>query len=150
MTNARVGQITDYDKLTLEIWTNGSIRPEEALNIAANILKDQLNIFINFEETKSEELIEVNEGKKKKEQLQMLKELLNKSVDELEFSVRSANCLKNANILTIGELVQKTEQEILQMKNFGRKSLNEIKSVLEEMGLHLGMNVEEILSSDAQ
>ena len=143
VTNARVGQITDYDKLTLEIWTNGSIRPDDAVALAAKILKDQLNIFINFEELPDELPSEDDEEKKKRE-VETLREQLTKSVDELELSVRSANCLKNANIQNIRELVQKTEQEILQTKNFGRKSLNEIKEVLEGMGLQLGLNIEEL------
>jgi DNA-directed RNA polymerase subunit alpha len=145
VTNARVGQITDYDKLTLEVWTNGSIKPDDAVALAAKILKDQLNIFINFEEL-PEELPSVDDEEKKKRDLEALREKLTKGVDELELSVRSANCLKNANIKDIKELVQKTEQEILQTKNFGRKSLNEIKEVLEEMGLHLGMNIRDLTS----
>lgn len=149
VTNARVGQITDYDRLTLEVWTNGTIKPDDAVALAAKILKDQLNIFINFEEPPEELPCEDNEEKKKKE-LEALREKLTKSVDELELSVRSANCLKNANIQYIGELVQKTEQEILQTKNFGRKSLNEIKEVLEGMGLWLGTNVEELTSPKDQ
>jgi len=136
VTNARVGQITDYDKLTLEVWTNGSTSPEDAVSIAAKILKDQLSIFIQFEE--DEEAFEVEEDA----QTEKLNENLFKSVDELELSVRSANCLKHANIKYIGELVQKTEQEILATKNFGRKSLNEIKEILAEMGLSLGMKLE--------
>jgi DNA-directed RNA polymerase subunit alpha len=140
VTNARVGQITDYDKLTFEVWTNGSIRPDDALALAAKILKDQLNIFINFEEP-AEEFSSEDDEEKKKKALEDLREKLTKSVDELELSVRSQNCLKNANIQSILELVQKTEQEILQTKNFGRKSLNEIKEVLEGMGLQLGMNI---------
>ncbi|RLB07526.1 MAG: DNA-directed RNA polymerase subunit alpha [Deltaproteobacteria bacterium] len=142
VTNARVGQITDYDKLTLEVWTNGSVKPDDAVALAAKILKDQLNIFINFEEPPEDQYSEIDEEKIKREQ-EELRERLSKSVDELELSVRSANCLKNANIRYIGELVQKSEQEILQTKNFGRKSLNEIKEVLAEMGLHLGMKTEE-------
>jgi DNA-directed RNA polymerase subunit alpha len=149
VTNARVGQITDYDKLTLEVWTNGSIKPDDAVAIAAKILKDQLNIFINFEEP-PEELPSENDEEKKKRELETLRDLLTKGVDELELSVRSANCLKNASIQNIRELVQKTEQEILQTKNFGRKSLNEIKEVLEGMGLRLGMNIEGLLSSQDQ
>ena len=143
VTNARVGQITDYDRLILEVWTDGSIRPEDAVGLAAKILKEQLNIFINFEEPPEEEEEEGEESQghsfADEEDLQ---EKLMKTVDELELSVRSANCLKNANIRYIGELVQKTEQEILQTKNFGRKSLNEIKEVLATMGLSLGMKVE--------
>ena len=149
VTNARVGQITDYDKLTLEVWTNGSIKPDDAVALAAKILKDQLNIFINFEELPEEVPSEDDEEKKKKK-LEVLREQLTKGVDELELSVRSANCLKNASIQNIRELVQKTEQEILQTKNFGRKSLNEIKEVLEGMGLRLGMNIEGLLSPQDQ
>jgi DNA-directed RNA polymerase subunit alpha len=149
VTNARVGQITDYDKLTLEVWTNGSIKPDDTVALAAKILKDQLNIFINFEELPEELPSEDNEEKKKRE-LEKLRELLTKGVDELELSVRSANCLKNASIQTIRELVQKTEQEILQTKNFGRKSLNEIKEVLEGMGLRLGMSIDSLLSTQEQ
>ena len=149
VTNARVGQITDYDKLTLEVWTNGSIKPDDAVALAAKILKDQLNIFINFEELPEEVPSEDDEEKKKK-RLEVLREQLTKGVDELELSVRSANCLKNASIQNIRELVQKTEQEILQTKNFGRKSLNEIKEVLEGMGLRLGMNIEGLLSPQDQ
>ena len=145
VTNARVGQITDYDKLTLEVWTNGSIKPDDAVAIGAKILKDQLNIFINFEEP-PEELPSEDDEEKKKRELEKLRDLLTKGVDELELSVRSANCLKNASIQNIRELVQKTEQEILQTKNFGRKSLNEIKEVLEGMGLRLGMNIDGLLS----
>jgi DNA-directed RNA polymerase subunit alpha len=144
VTNARVGQITDYDRLTLEVWTDGSLNPEEAVVHASKILKDQLSIFITFEEEEEEEEeekeeIEVSgdEGEKKG-----LNENLFRSVDELELSVRSANCLKHANIKLIGDLVQKTEAEILATKNFGRKSLNEIKEILAEMGLSLGMKVE--------
>jgi DNA-directed RNA polymerase subunit alpha len=143
VTNARVGQITDYDKLTLEIWTNGTIRPNDAVALAAKVLKDQLSIFINFEEP-VEELPSEDDEETKKKKLEELREKLTKSVDELELSVRSANCLKNANIQYISELVQKTEQDILQTKNFGRKSLNEIKEVLKGMGLHLGMNVADL------
>jgi DNA-directed RNA polymerase subunit alpha len=136
VTNARVGQITDFDKLTLEVWTNGCVRPEDAVAYAAKILKDQLSIFINFEE---EPEIEEEEPEEERERLN---EHLFKSVDELELSVRSANCLKHANIKLIGELVQKTESEILATKNFGRKSLNEIKEILAEMGLNFGMKLE--------
>jgi DNA-directed RNA polymerase subunit alpha len=138
VTNARVGQITDYDKLNLEIWTDGSLNPEEAVAHAAKILKDQLAIFITFEEEEEEE-VETNEDKAESEKLN---ENLFRSVDELELSVRSANCLKHANIKLIGDLVQKTEAEILATKNFGRKSLNEIKEILADMGLGLGMKLE--------
>ncbi len=149
VTNARVGQITDYDKLTLEVWTDGSILPEDAVAYAAKILKEQMNPFINFEE--EPEPIEEEE----EEEEEKLNENLFRPVSELELSVRSANCLKNANITLIGELVQKTEQEMLKTKNFGRKSLNEIKSILEEMGLSLGMKLEnfppvELLEEDAE
>lgn len=136
VTNARVGQITDYDKLTLEVVTNGCLEPEDALAYAAKILKDQLSIFINFEEEPETEEEDLGQEQER------LNENLFKSVDELELSVRSANCLKHANIQLIGELVQKTESEILATKNFGRKSLNEIKEILEEMGLSLGMKLE--------
>jgi DNA-directed RNA polymerase subunit alpha len=134
--NARVGQRTDYDKLTLEVWTDGSVAPVDAVAYSAKILKEQTNIFINFDE---EPEPEPEEPEKKEEPLN---ENLYRSVEELELSVRSANCLKNANIKHIGELVQKTEQEMLKTKNFGRKSLNEIKEVLAEMGLKLGMTLE--------
>lgn len=136
VTNARVGQITDYDKLTLEVWTDGSVLPEDAVAYAAKILKEQMNPFINFEE-EPEPTEEEEEEKEEK-----LNENLFRPVSELELSVRSANCLKNANITLIGELVQKTEAEMLKTKNFGRKSLNEIKSILEEMGLSLGMKLD--------
>ena len=136
VTNARVGQQTDYDKLTLEIWTNGAVTPEDALAFAAKILKEQLNIFINFEEVAEPEEPQVNEEQEK------LNENLWRTVDELELSVRSANCLQNANIKYIGELVQKTESEMLKTKNFGRKSLKEIKDTLDDMGLSLGMKLD--------
>lgn len=136
VTNARVAQRTDYDKLTLEVWTDGSIMPRDAVAYAAKILKEQLTIFINFEE-EDEPLEEEREKPEQK-----LNENLFRSVDELELSVRSSNCLKNANIHLIGELVQKTEAEMLKTKNFGRKSLNEIKEILTEMGLGLGLKVD--------
>ena len=137
VTNARVGQQTDYDRLALEVWTNGAVKPEDAVAFAAKILKDQLSIFINFEEgaEPAHETVVSEEQAK-------LNENLWKSVDELELSVRSANCLQNANIRYIGELVQKTESEMLKTKNFGRKSLKEIKEILAEMGLSLGMKLE--------
>jgi DNA-directed RNA polymerase subunit alpha len=138
VTNARVGQITDYDKLTLEVWTDGSLNPEEAVAHAAKILKEQLAIFITFEEEEEPEVV-TSGGQG---EIEGLNENLFRSVDELELSVRSANCLKHANIRLIGDLVQKTEAEILATKNFGRKSLNEIKEILSEMGLSLGMNLE--------
>jgi DNA-directed RNA polymerase subunit alpha len=135
VTQARVAQITDYDKLTLELWSDGSVKPEDALAFAAKILKDQLSVFINFEEE-----VETQEEEIRLEPA--FNENLFRSVDELELSVRSANCLKNADIRNIGELVQKTEQEMLKTKNFGRKSLNEIKEILAEMGLSLGMKID--------
>jgi DNA-directed RNA polymerase subunit alpha len=138
ITNARVGQITDYDKLTMEVWTDGSLNPEEAVAHAAKILKDQLAIFITFEEEEEAEM-SYSEDEEEKE---AFNENLLRSVDELELSVRSANCLKHANIKLIGDLVQKTEAEILATKNFGRKSLNEIKEILSEMGLSLGMKLD--------
>ena len=132
--NTREGQILDYDKLTLTVETNGSITPEDALAFAARIIQDQLEVFVNFEEPKKES------------EAPAIPELafnpaLLKKVDELELSVRSANCLKNDNIVYIGDLIQKTEAEMLRTPNFGRKSLNEIKEVLAQMGLHLGMEV---------
>ena len=139
VTNARVGQITDYDKLTLEVWTDGSLKPEDAIALAAKVLKDQLNIFINFEEPPEDMHTDDDDEEKRRSEEEALREKLTKSVDELELSVRSHNCLKNADIRYIGELVEKTEQEILQTKNFGRKSLNEIRDVLASMGLQLGM-----------
>jgi DNA-directed RNA polymerase subunit alpha len=133
---ARLGQITDYDKLDIEIWTNGSIAPADALGLAAKLLKDHMTIFINFEE-------ELETEARGEDKPQIKNENLNRSVEELELSVRSYNCLKNANIQTIGELVQKTEAEMLKTKNFGRKSLNEIKEILASMGLSLGMKIDE-------
>ena len=136
--NARVGQKTDYDKLTLEVWADGSILPEDAVAYAAKILKEQLTIFINFDEK-----IEPKSEKESDEpQKPQFNENLYRSVEELELSVRSANCLKNADILKIYQLVSRTEAEMLKTKNFGRKSLNEIKEVLSEMGLSLGMKLE--------
>ncbi len=136
--NARVGQRTDYDKLTLEVWTDRSIRPEEAVAYGAKILKEQMNIFINFDE-EAEPEPEKSADKQDKPQYN---ENLYRNVEELELSVRSANCLKNANINKIYQLVSKTEAEMLKTKNFGRKSLNEIKEVLSEMGLSLGMKLD--------
>jgi DNA-directed RNA polymerase subunit alpha len=135
VTNARVGQMTDYDKLTLEVWTDGSVKPQDAVAYAAKILKDQLTIFINFEE-------EPEATSTVKEEDEPLNENLFRSVEELELSVRSANCLQNANIHLIGELVQRTESEMLKTKNFGRKSLKEIKEILADMGLSLGMRID--------
>jgi DNA-directed RNA polymerase subunit alpha len=134
--DARLGQATDYDKLIIEVWTNGSLLPQDAVAGAAKLLKDHMAIFINFEETPEEELdFPTTEDERMLEQL-------NRSVEELELSVRSYNCLKNAEIKLIGDLVTKTEGEMLKTKNFGRKSLNEIKDLLAEMGLSLGMNVD--------
>src|SRR5712672_3476146 len=134
---ARLGQMTDYDKLTLEVWTNGSITPADSIGLAAKLLKDHMNIFINFEE----DIETATSTEERKPEIK--NENLNRSVEELELSVRSYNCLKNANIQTIGELVQKTEAEMLKTKNFGRKSLNEIKEILASMGLSLGMKIDE-------
>jgi DNA-directed RNA polymerase subunit alpha len=133
---ARLGQMTDYDKLTIEAWTNGAVSPADAIGLAAKLLKDHMTIFLNFEE----ELEAAAAGDDKPE---IRNENLNRSVEELELSVRSYNCLKNANIQTIGELVQKSEAEMLKTKNFGRKSLNEIKEILSSMGLSLGMKIDE-------
>ncbi len=133
--DTRVGQITDYDKLTLRMETNGVISPEDAVAYAARIMQDQLQVFINFDEPTEATVQE------EKEELPFNKNLLRK-VDELELSVRSANCLKNDNIVYIGDLVQRSESDMLRTPNFGRKSLNEIKEVLTTMGLHLGMQVE--------
>lgn len=131
--SARLGQMTDYDKLTIEVWTNGAVSPADSIGMAAKLLKDHMTIFINFEET-----TEVAEEPAERAMSQM-NEVLNRSVEELELSVRSYNCLKNANIQTIGDLVQKTEAEMLRTKNFGRKSLNEIKEILGNLGLSFGM-----------
>jgi DNA-directed RNA polymerase subunit alpha len=136
VTNARVGQQTDYDKLTLEVWTNGSLKPQDAVAYAAKILKEQVSIFINFEETEETQYAPAGAEE------EPLNENLFRSVDELELSVRSANCLQNANIQLIGELVQRTEQDMLKTKNFGRKSLKEIKEILANMGLSLGMKID--------
>lgn len=137
VTHARVGQITDYDKLTLEIWTDGSVKPDDALAFSAKILKEQLSIFINFDE-ESETFAELES----EEEIEKVNENLYRTVEELELSVRSANCLKNAGIKLIGELVSRSESEMLKTQNFGRKSLNEIKDILGEMGLTLGMKLD--------
>jgi DNA-directed RNA polymerase subunit alpha len=134
---ARLGQMTDYDKLTLDVWTNGAVTPQDAIGLSAKLLKDHMVIFINFEEA-----AEVAEAVPEKPG-PVYNENLDRSVDELELSVRSYNCLKNANIITIRELVLKTEAEMLKTKNFGRKSLNEIKEILTAMGLSLGMKFDE-------
>lgn len=136
VSNARVGQITDYDKLTLELYTDGSVRPDDAVAYASKIIKEQLQIFINFDESDEPVIVEEEDARQK------INENLYRSVEELELSVRSANCLKNAQINLIGELVQKSEAEMLKTQNFGRKSLNEIKDILAEMGLSLGMKLE--------
>jgi len=136
--NARVGRMTDYDKLIMEITTDGSVPPENALAISAKIVKEHMNLFINFEEDHVQDEREEQESEHEKKKLF---EKLNKHVNELELSVRSINCLQNANIDSIGELVQKTEPEMLRTKNFGRKSLNELKEILEEMGLSFGMDI---------
>ena len=135
--NTRVGQSTDYDSLVMELWTNGGITPEDAVAHAAKIVKDHMQIFINFDEEPEPVQPQIDEKKQK------ILTNMAKCVEELELSVRSYNCLKNANIQTIAELVQKTDGEMLRTRNFGRKSLNEIKEILEDMGLHLGMKVEE-------
>ena len=132
----REGQVLDYDKLTLKLETDGSVSPDDAVALAARILQDQLTIFVNFDEPEAARTADEDDGLE-------FNPLLLKKVDELELSVRSANCLKNDNIVYIGDLIQKTEAEMLRTPNFGRKSLNEIKEVLSGMGLHLGMDVEE-------
>jgi len=137
VTNARVGQITDYDKLTIEVWSDGSVKPQDAVAYASKILKDQLSIFINFDED-----VEPQEEAEPEEERERFNENLYRSVDELELSVRSANCLKNAGIKLIGELVSRSEAEMLKTQNFGRKSLNEIKDILVDMGLTLGMKLD--------
>ena len=138
----RVGQMTDFDKLTLEIWTDGRITPDEALKEAAVILKHHIDVFdkVNEEEIEFETV-----GKEVSEEQNRLRKLLNMSVNEIELSVRAANCLNNANITTVGELAMKSEQEMLKYRNFGKKSLNEIKSKLEQLGLSLGMKIDERL-----
>ncbi len=136
VTNARVAHQTDYDKLSLEVWTNGAVKPADAVAYAAKILKEQVSIFINFDETEEAAIVEAVQTDEK------LNENLFRSVDELELSVRAANCLTQANIRTIGDLVQRSESEMLKTKNFGRKSLKEIKEILSEMGLQLGMKID--------
>lgn len=136
VTPTREGQVLDYDKLTMKIETDGSVTPDDAVAFAARILQDQLTVFVNFEEPESATRQDAEDGLE-------FNPLLLKKVDELELSVRSANCLKNDNIVYIGDLIQKTEAEMLRTPNFGRKSLNEIKEVLSGMGLHLGMEVED-------
>jgi DNA-directed RNA polymerase subunit alpha len=146
--NARVGQATDYEKLTLEVWTNGAVTPRDAVGLAAKLMKDHLAIFLNLDDEDEESEttpVEISEADR-----EMWSEKLSKSVDEMELSVRSYNCLKNANIRTIGELVQKSEAEMLKTKNFGRKSLNEIKEILAGMGLSLGMKLDSPAQPAAQ
>jgi len=135
--DARIGQATDYDKLTMQVWTNGAVLPQDAVALAAKLMKDHLSIFINFEEQAEES------DEERTPEDDRLAEYFSRSVDELELSVRSYNCLKNAGIRTIGELVQKSEAEMLKTKNFGRKSLNEIKEILTKMDLGLGMKIDE-------
>ncbi len=142
--NARVGRVTDYDKLTLEIWTDESITPRDALSTAAGILRDHLDIFIH-----PEDLGESKPEARREERAREVNKHLFRSVNELELSVRAANCLKNANIKTIADLVQKTEMEMLKTKNFGKKSLNEIKEILAEMGLSLGTKLDVLPTGDA-
>jgi len=141
--NTRVGQRTDFEKLVLEIETDGSVTPDDALTFSGKILKDHIQLFINFDiEPEEEETSEVDE------EMLRIKKLLKMSVDELELSVRSHNCLKAANIKTIGDLVHRDEQEMLKFRNFGRKSLTELNKILEERGLHFGMNVDKYLKGD--
>ena len=135
---ARIGQATDYDKLTVDVWTNGSVTPRDAVSLSAKLIRDHLNIFINLEDAG-----DLQQDLSSETGVRPLNENLDKSVEELELSVRSYNCLKNANIRTIRELVQKTEGEMLKTKNFGRKSLNEIKEILAGMGLSLGMRFDQ-------
>lgn len=143
--NTRVGQRTDYEKLTVEIETNGSLTPDDALTYAGKILKDHIQLFINFDiEPEEEEVSEVDE------EVLRIRRLLKMSVDELELSVRSHNCLMAANIKTIGDLVRRDEQEMLKFRNFGRKSLTELSKILEEKGLYFGMDVEKYLKGEAE
>ena len=142
---ARIGQATDYDKLTVDVWTNGSVTPRDAVSLSAKLIRDHLNIFINLEDAG-----DLQQDTAADTPRAALNENLDKSVEELELSVRSYNCLKNANIRTIRELVQKTEGEMLKTKNFGRKSLNEIKEILTGMGLSLGMRLDQPASQTAE
>jgi DNA-directed RNA polymerase subunit alpha len=136
---ARLGQTTDFEKLTVDVWTNGSVTARDAVSLASKLIRDHLNIFINLEEAAEQ----AQEAQADQPRTGTFNENLDKSVEELELSVRSYNCLKNANIRTIRELVQKTEAEMLRTKNFGRKSLNEIKEILHSMGLSLGMRLDQ-------
>ncbi|MBD3161077.1 MAG: DNA-directed RNA polymerase subunit alpha [Candidatus Eisenbacteria bacterium] len=140
--NTRIGQRIDYDKLTVEIWTDGSLTPNDSLSMGAKILRDHFNLFIRFEETFEEEVEEVVD-----EEYNRIKELLERSVDELELSVRAGNCLRAAQIRSIGDLVQKSEAEMLQYRNFGKKSLKEIQDLISTMGLHFGMDVSRYLGT---
>jgi len=140
---ARIGQTTDYDKLTIEVWTNGAVPPRDAVSLAAKLIRDHFTIFVGLDEAGDQPLEGLGD-----QPSSLLNEHLDKSVEELELSVRSYNCLKNANIRTIRELVQKTEGEMLKTKNFGRKSLNEIKEILTTMGLSLGMRLDQPLASE--
>ena len=142
---ARIGQATDYDKLTVDVWTNGSVTPRDAVSLSAKLIRDHLNIFINLEDAG-----DLQQDTAADTPRAALNENLDKSVEELELSVLSYNCLKNANIRTIRELVQKTEGEMLKTKNFGRKSLNEIKEILTDMGLSLGMRLDQPTSQAAE
>ena len=142
---ARLGQMTDYDKLTVDVWTDGSVTARDAMSLAAKLIRDHLNIFINIEEAPDQPQAPVANQPRV-----VANEHLDKSVEELELSVRSYNCLKNANIRTIRELVQKTEPEMLRTKNFGRKSLNEIKAILSSMGLSLGMRLDQPATAPQQ
>ena len=138
----RLGQRIDYDKLTVEVWTDGSILPSDAVAVAAKILRDHFNLFIHFEEPIEEEVEEEVD-----EERQRVRRLLERSVEELELSVRSSNCLRAAEIKNIGDLVQKSEPEMLKYRNFGRKSLKEIQDILGEMGLHFGMDISPYLEN---
>ncbi|HET8947289.1 MAG TPA: DNA-directed RNA polymerase subunit alpha [Candidatus Polarisedimenticolia bacterium] len=142
--DARLGQTTDYDRLTIEIWTNGAVTPQNALGLGSKLLKDHLSIFVNFEEVPELDIEKVDRDRDR------VRENLQRSIDELELSVRSYNCLKNADIKTIADLVQKSEAEMLKTKNFGRKSLNEIKELLAEMGLTLGMKIDTLAGPQAE
>src|SRR5690606_18658460 len=145
--NTRVGQMTDYDKLILEVWTDGRLNPDEALKEAGAILRHHLDI---FNDVSSQDIEFETEGKEVSEEQNRLRKLLNMSVNEIELSVRAANCLNNANITTVGELAMKSEQEMLKYRNFGKKSLNEIKAKLEQLGLSLGMKIDERLLDKAR
>ncbi|KPJ54298.1 DNA-directed RNA polymerase subunit alpha [candidate division TA06 bacterium DG_24] len=142
--NTRVGQRTDYDKLILDVWTDGTIRPDDALAYAAKIMKDHMNLLINFEEEAEQEEEEIDE------EVERMRELLARSVDELELSVRSANCLAAARIKTLGDLVQKSEVEMLKYRNFGKKSLGELNGILKKLGLSFGMDISKYVKKEPQ